>query len=204
MKKIICSLLLGTGVIAISSCGDGNNSTTTTKDSTTTNLNRMDTSAGGNTMGRDSSNTKSDGMFAIDAAEGGMMEVQFGKLAQTKSMNSEIKDLGKMMEKDHSKAGDELKGVATKKNISVPTALSDKHQRDYEDLSKKSGADFDKAYTDMMVNDHKEDIDKFQHEADKGNDPDLKSWANGKLPTLHHHLEMAQMCYDNVRKNNKK
>jgi putative membrane protein len=44
----------------------------------------------------------------------------------------------------------------------------------------------------MMVKDHKKDIDLFEREANNGEDADLKSWASGKLPTLKHHLEMAE------------
>ncbi len=148
----------------------------------------------------DSTNIESDTKFAVNAADVGMMEVMAGKLALTNGSAAVVKDLGKMMIADHTKAGDELKGVAAKKNISLPSTLGEDHQKKYDDLAKKKGADFDKAYTEMMVDGHKDTIDSFEKEADKGNDPDLKSWAANTLPGLKHHLEMAQAAKDAVHK----
>ena len=70
--------------------------------------------------------------------------------------------------------------------------LSDKSQKKYNDLMEKTGKDFEDAYTDCMVKDHKDAVDKFKKQADKGEDADLKSWAAGKVAALEHHLEMAK------------
>jgi putative membrane protein len=122
-------------------------------------------------------NIQDDTKFAVEAADGGMMEVELGKLAQTNASSKQIKDFGQQMVNDHGKAGEELKMLAASKNITLPSALSNKNQDSYNDLAKKKGVDFDKAYASFMVDDHKEDIDKFKHEAEKGNDADRK---NGK------------------------
>jgi putative membrane protein len=140
------------------------------------------------------SDLEKDTDFAVEATDGGMLEVQLGQLAQTNGSNPEIKSFGKMMVDDHSKANEELKNLATKKNISIPVRLSDKNQDKYNDFLKKTGKDFDEAYAEFMVKDHKEDIDNFKKEADKGNDPDIKAWASNKVPTLEHHLDMAEQA----------
>ncbi|TDE12947.1 DUF4142 domain-containing protein [Dyadobacter psychrotolerans] len=137
--------------------------------------------------------------FAVAAADGGMIEVKLGELAQTNGSSSAVKDFGKMMVKDHSKAGDELKALAQQKNITLPATLSDDKQKKYDDLAKKKGKEFDQAYASFMVDDHKEDIDEFQEAAKDGKDADIKSWAAGKVPTLQHHLEMAQAMKDAVK-----
>ena len=144
----------------------------------------------------DSTNMNADTQFAVEAADGGMLEVKLGKLAQTQGTLAEVKSLGKMMETDHSKANDELKEAAMNLNIALPATLSDKTQKEYDDLAAKKGKDFDKAYTDMMVDDHQADIKAFQDEADHGNNATLKSWAAGKIPTLQHHLEMSKSAKD--------
>ena len=130
--------------------------------------------------------------FAVNAADGGMLEVQLAQLALTKASSPKVKEFAQTMVDDHSKANEELKNLAQTKNITLPTALSDKNQKDYDDLAAKSGADFDKAYCEFMVKDHKDDIDKFKKAADKAEDADLKSWTAGKVPVLEHHLSMAQ------------
>lgn len=107
------------------------------------------------------------------------------------------------MVNDHSKANNELKMLASQKNITLPEVLSEKCQKKYEDLSKKSGHDFDKDYTELMVKDHKDDIDAFKKEADKGNDPEIKAWASGKVPTLEHHLMTAENAHKIVKESKK-
>jgi putative membrane protein len=140
----------------------------------------------------DSTKIEDDTEFAVEAADGGMLEVELGKLAQANGSSEKVKMFGEMMVTDHSKANDELKALAAQKNISLPGALSDKSRKSYEDIAAKKGKDFDDDYTDLMVKDHKKDIDEFKKEAEKGKDPDLKSWAAGKISVLEHHLEMAK------------
>ena len=148
------------------------------------------------------SKIEDDTEFAVAAADGGMLEVQLGKLAQTASTTSNVKKLGQMMADDHSKANEELSRLATQKNITLPAVLSDKNQKKYNDLASKTGKDFDDAYCDFMVKDHKEDIDEFKKEAEKGNDMELKAWAAGKVATLEHHLEMAKQTEQAIAKLN--
>src|SRR3954468_15719320 len=89
-----------------------------------------------------------DAEFAVKAADGGMLEVKLGELAQTKGMSKQVKDLGKMMVEDHSKANEELKAFAQAKDISLPTTMSDDCQKIYDKIASKDGKDFDEAFTD--------------------------------------------------------
>jgi putative membrane protein len=151
----------------------------------------------------DKTDIEDDTDFAVKAADGGMLEVKLGELAQSKGTSPAVKDLGKMMVKDHTKVNEELKALAQQKNISLPAMMSEKCEKKYNDLASKSGHDFDEAYTKAMVKDHKDDFDEFKKEADKGEDPDLKSWAASKLSTLEHHRSMsesAQKAVDDSKK----
>lgn len=138
-----------------------------------------------------------DADFAVKAAEGGMMEVMMGELAQKNGMSQEVKDFGSMMVTDHSKANDELKALAAQKNINLPGALSQDKQDKYNDMAKKTGKDFDDDYIDMMVKDHEHDIDLFKDEADNGNDADIKAFAAKTLPTLQQHYDRIRQIRDN-------
>ncbi len=130
--------------------------------------------------------------FAKEAAQGGMAEVKLGQLAQEKGSNDSVKAFGKRMVDDHSQAGDKLKGIASKENVTLPTDISAKDQATYDRLSKMSGAAFDRAYAKDMVADHKTDVAAFQKEASSGKDDSLKGFASETLPTLQEHLKMAQ------------
>ncbi|HET8828789.1 MAG TPA: DUF4142 domain-containing protein, partial [Pelobium sp.] len=73
-------------------------------------------------------------------------------------------------------------------------------QDEINKLKEKSAADFDKAYVDMMVSDHKEDIDEFQDVAENNDaDADIKTFANKILPTLKSHLQTIEQIKDSMK-----
>jgi putative membrane protein len=144
-----------------------------------------------------------DSDFIKEAAQGGMMEVQLGKAAQDKASNEKVKEFGKRMEQDHSKANDELKKIASDKGVQLSSDLDKKHKSKMDKLTKLSGAEFDRQYMRDMVSDHKDDIKKFQNEADKGKDADLKKFASQTLPTLKEHLQLAESASDAVKSSGK-
>jgi putative membrane protein len=132
-----------------------------------------------------------DSKFLTSAASGGMMEVELGNIAQQQAANSRVKEFGAMMVRDHSKANEELKKIAAEKQVMLPAAMSNHHQMMVEDLKKKTGKDFDKAYMAMMVDDHKEDIEAFNDAAGHAIDSDVRGFAGRTLPTLQTHLDSA-------------
>jgi putative membrane protein len=136
--------------------------------------------------------------FVREAALGGMMEVQLGKTAQDKAVKPQVKEFGRHMQTDHSKANDELKKIAAKKGIKLPTALEGKPKATFDKLAKLKGDEFDREYINAMVDDHKQDIEKFQQESDKGKDPDVKKFAQDQLPTLKKHLALAEQTQKEI------
>ena len=147
-----------------------------------------------------------DAEFVSEAASGGMLEVEAGKLALQKSANDSVKMFAQMMVTDHTKANDRLKALATENKWQVPATMSDDHMKKLSDLKEKSGMDFEDAYTDLMEKDHKEDVDKFEAQADKGDNAALKQFASETLPTLRMHKEHAmrmQQMVNEMKKKNK-
>jgi putative membrane protein len=143
------------------------------------------------------SNNTSD--FATEAASGGMMEVQLGQMAQQKAQSQRVKDFGGMMVKDHSQANEELKAIAARQNIALPDSMSNDKKKHVDDLSSKTGKDFDKAYMDMMVDDHKEDIDKFKDAAQNVTDTAIRNFAAKTVPVLQKHLDSAQAIHQSMQ-----
>ncbi|MFN7995883.1 MAG: DUF4142 domain-containing protein [Bryobacteraceae bacterium] len=141
----------------------------------------------------------SDHTFAMKAAQGGMAEVELGNLAVQKASSPDVKQFGQRMVDDHSKANDQLKEVAGKDKLSLPTGIDAKDQALKNRLEKLSGKQFDEAYMNAMVRDHRTDVSEFQKEANHGNNPDLKSFAANTLPTLQDHLRMAQDTMSKVK-----
>jgi putative membrane protein len=130
--------------------------------------------------------------FATNAASGGMLEVKLGELAQSKGSNPAVKEFGARMVRDHSKAGDELKGIASSANVTLPTGLTTADQDKYHKLSRLSGTEFDKEYARDMVADHEHDIAEFRRESTDGQNEPIKHFAAETLPTLQSHLDQAR------------
>lgn len=143
---------------------------------------------------------KKDAAFAVEVADAGMFEIKLGELAQTNATSEAVKKFGREMVKNHKMLNEELTSVAESKNIVLPLSLSEKNQDAYNELSAKKGTEFDKVYTDWTVKDHKKAVGVFEKEADKGEDPDLKTWAMSKLTILNHHLEMAEELQKDLQK----
>ncbi|GAA4467429.1 DUF4142 domain-containing protein [Nemorincola caseinilytica] len=141
-----------------------------------------------------------DADFVMKAATASMAEIELGNLAMANGALPEVKQFGQTMVTDHTAANEELRAAAQPKNIALPVAPTDAQLKKAEELRGKTGADFDKDYIDLMVKDHKDVIDAFEKEAEKGNDPDLKTWAGAKLPALRHHLQMAEELQQRLKK----
>jgi putative membrane protein len=138
------------------------------------------------------SRASGDSAFAMKAAHANMAEVELGKLALDKAMSDTVKKFAQMMVDDHSKALDELKGLAGPKNITLPTAIDAEHKKLSDRLSKMSGAAFDRDYMQAMVDGHRKVAADFRKESQSGSDAELKSWAGKTLPTVEAHLKQAE------------
>jgi len=189
MKNILKSnLLLGTLLVGlvtgITSCHNNqpnDNSTDTTDD-------QSDTAS------------KWGGKFLVKATLINLDEIQLGQMAQKNATTEDAKEMGRMMEADHTKAQNELKSLAKQKSITIPTTLDKDGQDDYNKLNSKTGIDFDKEYCDMMVSGHKDAISLFEKDSAKATDPDIRQWAINTLPDLRKHRDHAIMCKEACKK----
>ncbi|MGM9507878.1 DUF4142 domain-containing protein [Larkinella sp. GY13] len=181
MKKVSLFLLLVLGTYTFQACNSSSN---------------KDSAEQAEEANDEKDMPEDDSEFAVKAASGGMMEVELGKLAEQKAVNPKVKEFGAMMASDHAKANEELKTLTTSKNITIPATLSEDHQKHVDDLSKLSGAEFDKEYVKLMVDDHKEDIDLFKDASFNAKDPDVKAFAGKTLPTLQKHYDAIKAIQD--------
>jgi len=129
--------------------------------------------------------------FLTDAAQGDAAEIKMGTLAEKNGGSAEMKEFGKTLVTDHTKAGDQVKATAKQVGVTLKEEPSSEAQKDYDKLSKLKGADFDKEFVHMSVEDHQKDIAKFQKQADAKNGP-VSDLAQQQLPVLKKHLQMAQ------------
>jgi putative membrane protein len=180
MKSIIfCTMAaLGLGLLA---CGNGENQQQPDAVDSAKSINKET-----KRVGSDASD------FAMKAANGGMMEVELGKVARDHAASQRIRAFGDMMVRDHSQAGDNLKSIASSLKIALPDSISNDEKKEIDQLKMKKGKAFDKAYVEMMVDDHKKDIDEFKKCAADCSDSTIRSFAANTLPVLQKHLDSIQ------------
>ena len=133
-----------------------------------------------------------DRQFIVQAAQGGVAEVELGNLATQRAARPVVKEFGAKMVKDHGAANAELATLARSKGMDVPTTLDVEHQAMRDRLMALGGADFDRAYMQEMVKDHTQDVAEFEKASQSASDTDLRNWAAAKLPTLREHLALAR------------
>jgi len=130
-----------------------------------------------------------DADFLVKAEEINLEEILIGRLAQTRGTTTRVKELGKMMETDHTRASTDLQALAAKKQVTLPTTLTDDGISANKKLMDTESADFDKEYVDMMISGHKDAISKFEKASTDADDPEIRNWAASMLPVLRQHLD---------------
>jgi len=128
-----------------------------------------------------------DKSFIEKAAKAGTEEVEVSRVAVERSTNPRVKAFAEMVVADHTSANTALASLAASKGITLPARDMD----DANKWTKKNGSDFDEDYIDKMVSAHKDAVELFEKQANKGDDLETKTFARDTLPKLQHHLEMA-------------
>jgi putative membrane protein len=190
MKKVFLAATF-IAALMVQACNSGNSSNgssdSSSMDSTTMgSVSEMSTDTSG--MNPASSDPKD---FMEQAAVGGMMEVEAGKVAQSQASSASVKQFAALMVKDHTAANEELKGIAAKKSVTLPTSLPADKQQHLDAMKKMSGADFDKHYIGMMVEDHGKTVSLFQA-GSKNSDAEASAFATKTLPIIEGHFTKAK------------
>jgi putative membrane protein len=185
MKKMITAGLIISTAFLMQSCGNAQKDSTEKADSVNQTKDSTDKKHPA-TWGQEVSGD--DAKFAVAAANGGMAEVELGDLARNKGASPAVREFGAMMIQDHSKANQELKDLAASKHIALPGYLNDEEKKLKDELSAKSGVEFDKAYVKAMVEDHEKDVKEFEQAAKKVKYPEMSAFIEKTLPVLKMHL----------------
>jgi len=134
----------------------------------------------------------SDTSFYKHLAQGGMAEVDLGKLAGQRSNDPKVKSFAEMMVKDHSSANQKLESLAASKHVALPKTVGASHEAKKAKLEALSGNSFDKSYVEGQLKDHEKTVKLLETEISSGQDADAKAFAESVLPTVKHHLEAAR------------
>jgi putative membrane protein len=132
--------------------------------------------------------------FVTEAAISDMFEIQSSKQALDKVSDDATKKFARQMIVDHGKTTAKLEDLIDSGKVKAkpPTVLDNSHQSMLDKLKSLSGADFEKEYHDDQVKGHKDAVDLFKRYSKGATNPGLKQFAEAALPTIEHHLDMAQ------------
>jgi putative membrane protein len=189
MKRSFITLLsAATLLIGMTSCNSGDS----VKEAQKVNDAKAESKTANTDMGKvEKKGMEYDAEFLANAASGGMLEVEMGKQVAARAVTPDAKKFAQQMVSDHTKSNAELIALATKKGVTLPTALSDKHKDVLKDVTEEKGVKMDQEYLKEMLKDHEEDVKEFTDASIKASDPEIKAFAAKNVPVLQMHLDMV-------------
>ena len=135
---------------------------------------------------------EADQTFVETAAQDSIAEIDLGELAKERAQSDEVKQFAQRMIDDHGKANEQLEEIAKNKGAVTPTEAGEEHSKVRAELAELEGEEFDQKYMAAMAEEHQKAVDLFQKQAEEGEDPELKSFAEQTLPIIKEHLTQAQ------------
>jgi len=129
----------------------------------------------------------------MQASFGNIAEIGAGKLADSLSGTTEVKEFGQMMIADHSVAQQDLQQLANAWSVDIPQAPDSMHKAKMQQLMMMTGHMFDTAYINAQIMDHQATISLLEMAADESDQQAIREYANKYLPKVRMHLEHAQM-----------
>jgi putative membrane protein len=140
-----------------------------------------------------------DAQRVVDAYSSGLYEVRLADSVSKYAVSKEAKNLAVMLAGAHTKINADLKKLAEKKQITLPTDVTPEQARKIADVRDEKKKEIDKEYTSEMVRNHKESIEMFEKSANDCTDADIKSWFGNTLPELRKHLDMAMNSEQKIK-----
>jgi putative membrane protein len=133
-----------------------------------------------------------DRTFIQEAGAGSLAEVELGQLAEQKAATPAIREFGRWMATDHSLANNWLTSVLQEQHENIQPTLTAEQRQEKQKLEGLSGAQFDRQYIDLMVQDHEKTVPLFEKEGREGHNLALKTFAESLTPVLQQHLAEAK------------
>jgi putative membrane protein len=129
--------------------------------------------------------------FLMDAVRGNLAEIKLSELAEQGGHSEGVRELGKTLVEDHSRALKKTAELAQDLNLIPPALPSAEQTQKYNALARLPGAEFDRQFVAEMIKGHQEAIAKYEQQAQSGNSKVAKL-AEDLLRTLREHLAVAQ------------
>lgn len=193
--KVFATALFAVNTLLIS-CGDADNDGVDNDDTAATTKNEAENTNDSALAGRAA---EKDAQFVVDVVASNYGEVKLAQLAQQKAASKELKDVAKMLETDHNAVLTDLRSMADKKGITIPTEENAASKDKLKELTDEKASEFDKEWCETLMDNHKNSISKFENAANDLTDPDLKAFASTVLPKLRTHHDKLMECHKKLK-----
>jgi putative membrane protein len=145
-----------------------------------------------NLTGETSSLSAADRSFISQAAYGSLAEVELGELAQKQASSAQVREFGGRMVTEHTQMNQDLTALASNKGITPPSSPDDGRQAIGDMLEELSGPDFDRQYVPQQLSDHETTLTLFRGQSERGQDVELRQFAQRYTPVIQRHVEMLR------------
>jgi putative membrane protein len=135
----------------------------------------------------------------LEAYASNLFEIAVAQNASVNAVTDEAKKLSAMLVDAHSKMNNDVKALADKKMVALPSDITEDQRKDIEKMAEKKGLDYDKAFVEKMKDKHEKAVDFYEKTADKCDDTEIKIWATQTLPEVRSHLDMVIMTQDAIK-----
>ena len=139
-----------------------------------------------------SSLNAADRSFISQAAYSSLAEVDLGKLAQTQASSQQVREFGGRMVTEHTQMNKDLVALASNKGITPPSSTDPGREAISDMLEKLTGTEFDRQYVPQQLADHETTLSLFQVQSNRGQDMELKQFAQRYTPVIQRHVEMLR------------
>lgn len=149
------------------------------------------TAANTNMGGTEKEGMEYDAEFLAKAASGGMLKAAMGKAVLKRAVTPQAKWFAQKMVSDHEKSNAELKALAAKRNLAIPTTMADEQSSTYRDVMEKKDVKMDQDYVDGIIKDHQDDVKELTNASAKVSDSEIKAFATKNVPVLQMYLSIV-------------
>ncbi|WP_165781448.1 DUF4142 domain-containing protein [Streptosporangium minutum] len=133
-----------------------------------------------------------DKKFLVQLHRVDLTEIQAGNLAQQRSTDRSITDLGKMLVDDHTKLDESVRQVAQKAGVPLPDNPNANQREQLAELSKLTGQVFDNVWLAAMITGHRQTLDRLDQELSEGSSLEVKKLAEDARPVVREHLNLLR------------
>lgn len=146
-----------------------------------------------------SNDQQKDADCLVNAYSSNLFEIKMSENVAMNASSMEVKKLAGMIVEAHTKMNKDVAALAEKKQVTLPTDLTDDQRRKIEKLAEKNGMDYDKEYVELMKDKHQDAIKTYEKDSEKCVDADIKTWASQTIPEVRSHLDMVEVTWSKIK-----